>query len=462
MKKLVWLPLAAVGLMSSPALMAGDLDDLLGGFESDEVVVLQVETAPIAEQTSPWQVSGEVSLYANYAYDHGSAGTLPEQNNWSRLQAKTRLEVDYQAANNSRVHADVDFDYDMAYQLNDRSNYPAAAIDEYESTLELGSFWWQSSLTPNLDIKVGRQNMVQGSADMLRINDTVNSLDNRYPGLTQLEDLRLPVALTRLDYYLKDWQLTAAMQHELRAPKVAVQGVDVFPSSAFPSALISALPSLQEPQYNTSDSPYMLSATGQVSGVDSSFYYGRVLDQRWHKQITPTAARVYGLIDQAGMALSLAQGSWLWKLEAAHFTGLAYSNASASKARSDMMLGFDYNGWRDVNLTVEWAQRQIHNFEASMAQAPDFQLAKDMQLAVKLQYQFNHDQTNANLVITANGERLQGGGMQEVWLEHELNTTSDQVWMLKTGLINYYGGSNLVYSALSHSDKLFMELHYSF
>jgi hypothetical protein len=97
-----------------------------------------------------------------------------------------------------------------------------------------------------------------------------------------------------------------------------------------------------------------------------------------------------------------------------------------------------------------------------MAQAPDFQLAKDTQLAVNLQYQFNHDQTNVNLVITANGERLQGGGLQQVWLEHDLNTTSAQVWMLKTGLINYYGGSNLVYSALPQSDKLFMELHYSF
>jgi hypothetical protein len=353
---------------------------------------------------------------------------------------------------------DIGFDYDLAYQLNGRSNYPEAALDEYESNVELGSFWWQSSLTPNLDIKLGRQNLVQGSADMLRINDTVNSVDNRYPGLTQLQDFRLPVALTRFDYYLPDWQLTAAIQHELRAPKVAIKGVDAFPSSAFPGALMSSLPSLLKPQYDSSDSPYMLAASGQLLGVDSSFYYGRVLDQRWHKRVTPAPARVYGLINQSGIALSLMQGSWLWKLEAARFSDLEYSNASASKARSDVMLGFDYNGWRDINLTVEWAQRQIHDFEASMALAPDLQLAIDRQLAVHMMYQFNHDQTNANLLLTANGEGLQGGGIQKLWLEHEV----DQSWTLNGGLINYYGGSNAIYRALSYNDKVFVEMHYSF
>jgi hypothetical protein len=458
MKNKAWWLMAAACIMISPLLMANELDDLLGGFETDEVFFIDEATVPLEDQQSPWQVSGQVSLYSNYAYDHGTSAALPDQNNWSRLQAKTRMEVDYEGSKASRAHAEIDFDYDFAYYLNGRDNYPTAALDTYESNLELGSFWWQSSLTPNLDIKLGRQKMVQGSADMLRINDTFNSLDNRYPGLTQLQDLRLPVALTRFDYYLKDWQITAAIQHEVRTPKAATEGVDVFPSSAFPSALLSSLPDLLEPQYDSSDSPYMLSATGQMLGFDSSFYYGRVLDQRWHKQVTPVPARVYSLINQSGMALSLVQGSWLWKLEAAHFSDLEYSNTSTSKSRTDVMLGFDYNGWRDINLTVEWAQRQIHDFEASMALAPDLKLDKDMQLAVNMMYQFNHDQTNANLVLTANGEGLQGGGMQKIWLEHDV----DEQWTLSGGLINYYGGNNAIYSALSHSDKVFIEMHYSF
>ena len=447
-----------VGLMSSSLVMADDLDDLLGGFESGDLVIVETEASPVNEQSSPWQVSGQVSLNADYAYDHSAGNSLPMQNNWSRLQAKTRLDVDYQNAQGSRAHADVAFDYDMAYALNGRNHYPDAALETYESNLEIGSLWWQSSLTPNLDVKLGRQIMVQGSADMLRVNDTVNSLDNRYPGLTQLEDLRLPVLLTRFDYYLEGWQLTAAMQHEVRAPKVATLGVDVFPSSAFPSALMASLPSLQEPQYSLSHSPYMVSAAGQVMGIDSNFYYGRVLDQRWHKQTTPVAARVYGLIDQAGMALSLAQGSWLWKFEVAQFDNLEYSNSNSRKSRTDLMLGFDYNGWSNVGLTVEWAQRQIHDFEAAMAQAPDLQVAKDMQLAVNLKYQFNHDQTNANMVFTANGPSLNGGGIQKVWIEQDIN----QDWILSGGVINYYGGSNAVYKALSNSDKVFMALHYSF
>lgn len=458
MNNSVLIPIVAAGLITSPVAFANDVDDLVGGFEADEVVLVEVTAPALLEQESPWQVAGEVSLYANYAYDHGSLGALPELNNWSRLQAKARLNVDYQASKTSQAHVDIGLAYDLAYPLNGRSNYTSSALEAYESDLELGRFWWQSSVTPNLDIKLGRQNMVQGNADMLRINDTVNSFDNRYPGLTQLQDLRLPVALTRFDYYLPNWQLTASVQHEVRAPKSAVMGVDAFPSEAFPSALMSSLPSLQEPQYNSNDSPYMLAANGQLWGVDSSFYYGRVLDQRWHKQITPTLARVYGLIDQVGMALSLAQGSWFWKMETARFSGLAYSNASSTKSRTDLMLGFDYNGWRNVGLTVEWAQRQIHDFETSMAQVPDLQVGKDRHLAVNLKYQFNHDQTNANFLATANGNKLDGGGMQKLWLEHDVT----QSWTLSGGLVYYYGGTNAVYRALSHSDKVFMEMHYSF
>ena len=444
--------MVAVCIMINPLAMANDLDDILDSFEEDEVFFIEEPKVPLENLQSPWQVSGKVSLYSNYAYDHGTAASLPYKNNLSRLQAKTRVEVDYEGSKTSRAHAEMDYDYDLAYRLNGRNNYPTAALDAYESNLELGSFWWQSSLTPNLDIKLGRQKMVQGSADMLRINDTVNSLDNRYPGLTQLQDLRLPVALTRFDYYLKDWQLTAAMQHEVRAPKAATVGVDVV------SSTLSSLPNLLKPQYDSSDKPYMLAATGQILGFDSSFYYGRVLDQRWHKQVTPVLARVYSLINQYGMALGWVQGSWLWKQEVAYFSGLEYSNTSISKNRTDVMLGFDYNGWRDINLTVEWAKRQIHDFESSMSLTPDLQLRKDMQLAVNMIYQFNHDQTNANLVLTANGEDLRGGGNQKIWLEHDVG----QQWILSGGLINYYGGTNAHHSALSHSDKVFIEMHYSF
>jgi|GEM_PF-3614605 len=76
----------------------------------------------------------------------------------------------------------------------------------------------------------------------------------------------------------------------------------------------------------------MLAASGQLWGVDVSVYRGRVLDQRWHKQVSPSLARVYGLIEQTGLVMSLPLGSWLWKLELARFDGLAYSNASSEKS----------------------------------------------------------------------------------------------------------------------------------
>ena len=51
--------------------------------------------------------------------------------------------------------------------------------------------------------KLGRQIVNWGRSDTVRVLDVINPLDNREPGLVDIEDLRLPVTMARVDYFPK-------------------------------------------------------------------------------------------------------------------------------------------------------------------------------------------------------------------------------------------------------------------
>ena len=456
---------AALGLLGITAgfgqiALADDMDDLMGGFDEPAVEVVAVE-APTETNTGPWQLSGEFGLMGAYAYNHSSAGSLPFTNNLAHLIATTKAQLDYRSDKTDsslRGQIIVKGQHDAAFDLNGRGNYSDATLDNYEQEVEIDQAWIQASLSDNLDIKLGRQQLVLGKLDMIAINDRVHTLDNRYPGLTDIDDLRLPLLMSRVDYFWQDWQATAAISHEVRAPKSATPGVDMFPSNAFPANVLANMPALQEPTYSWAETPYMLALSGNVNNWDLAFYHGRTLDSRWHQVTSPSPARVYGYIKQTGMAASTVSGSWLWKLEAAQISDLAFSNVSGLKQRTDFGLGFDYNGWKDFVWSVELASRNLADFEANMAALPNWQVENDLQLVSALQYNFNHNRSTVTAMANYYGDNLQGGGIHKLLLEHEL----DQNITLEVGLVDYVGGDSVPAEALADSDKLMVAIKRQF
>ncbi len=53
--------------------------------------------------------------------------------------------------------------------------------------------------------KVGRQIVIWGRSESLRVLDVLNPLDNREAGRVDIEDLRRPLAMVRVDAYQKLW-----------------------------------------------------------------------------------------------------------------------------------------------------------------------------------------------------------------------------------------------------------------
>ena len=92
--------------------------------------------------------------------------------------------------------------YDFAYEIQGRDKFTQEVLDENENELEFDEVWLLGSITDRLDLKAGRQIVVWGKSDNIRVTDVLNPLDLREPGLTDLENLRLPVTMTKLDYFM--------------------------------------------------------------------------------------------------------------------------------------------------------------------------------------------------------------------------------------------------------------------
>jgi len=67
--------------------------------------------------------------------------------------------------------------------------------------------------------------VVWGRSDTIRVTDVLNPIDNRRPGMVDIEDLRLPVAMAKLDYFVGDWRVTPIAILEQRFQKVKMSRI---------------------------------------------------------------------------------------------------------------------------------------------------------------------------------------------------------------------------------------------
>ena len=140
----------------------------------------------------------------------------------------------------------------------------------------------QGRLSNDIDLKVGRQIVVWGKSDSIRITDVINPLDNRLPGMTDIEDLRLSVGMAKLDYYIGMFNISAMIIAENRIFIEAPARGEFFPVDSIFSTAPNPFIELKEPTTSWDNMQYALAINGVFSGWDLSFYAADVLDQKWH------------------------------------------------------------------------------------------------------------------------------------------------------------------------------------
>ena len=452
------------------ALSDAELHELLGEFDdADSVAPLEqleassptgpnlgLPTDPSAESSAtgnPFSAdhfAGSLSFSSVYAYvdrDPGP-GSNTDFNGITRL--RTRLDLEYQAdpLPGWRFYADGHAWYDAIYQLIDR-DYPQSVKDEYQTEIELDELWLRGRLGSAADIKLGRQIVVWGKSDNLRITDVLNPLDGRELGMVDIEDLRLPVTMSRLDLFRGDWNLNALLIHEVRFDKFPPFGSEFFPLSR-------RLPPNDKPDSSLENTQFGLALNGSFSRWDLSLYAANIFDrQAWIANPgTPQAERRHARISMLGAAAVLPLGNWLWKAELAHYPGLRLTGHDQRLARSDVLLGLEYSGFNDTSLSLELADRHLYDYQPLPGGPP----RNNWQTAVRYQGDFQHDRLHLTLVGTFVELFDSAAGFVRAQGEYELTDAID----LTLGLVLYQQGERPPTSGLGDNDRLFLDLEWSF
>ncbi len=451
-------PLLALALlcMSAPDVVFAqdEMDEIMGGFEDEEPVVTHTERD---DKAGFWELSGAAQLGVSYSYnqDHPSPGQ-PRYSGLSRLQLELDLELDLELPFEWKARIGGRGFRDYSYALEDRSEFPNPVLDAHERENEFREVWLQGSLTESLDLKFGRQIINWGRSDNLRVLDVLNPVDRREPGLVDVEDLRLPVTATRLDWFAGPWQLTGVAVHETRFDESPVPGSEFLP-------LVAGALSLPElvPANGGRDTEWAAALTGVFSGWDVSFHWARYYDDQVHAVGGfPLPTRLeHARLSLYGASAQLAIGNFLWKSELAYVRGLEFFEPVPEKrSRIDTLIGVEYSGIDDGSVSIELVNRHLNRFHSGLENALNQARRNRVEASVRLSQDFWNQTLHLTLIGITFGAHAQDGAVIRGQVSYDVR---DAV-VIEGGVVLYEEGDFFPFSELQHNDRLFFRARYSF
>ncbi len=433
---------------------SGDIEDLLSGFDEAETGESEQDDSE-ARMLPEWiQLSGSITLTGSVNFSHDAPqGDEADFRDLSMLRATVALSNEMRLGDWQVKISGHGF-HDAAYAIQGRDQYSKQLLDSYEQELLFDEVYLTGSLGQNLDIKTGRQVVVWGKSDNLRVTDILNPLDNRLPGMVDIKNLRLPVTMTKLDYYTGSWNLSGIIIHEVRFSKTPVYNSDFFPANR-------PLPREEKPGWSLDNQQYAMAINGIFSGWDLSLYGALVFDDKAHivQDGGGNVHQDHNRITMGGATVNVALGNWLLKGEAAWFDGLEYSSLPDQDfSRLDVMAGIEYMGFSETVLSLEMVNRHLFSFDKKLLLAPDMAQEDTIQSVAKLVRDFANDTIQLKIILSILGSHGEDGAFERLQLDYDLTDATT----LTAGVIFYQAGEQGAFSGVADNDRAFAELSYEF
>jgi hypothetical protein len=431
------------------------LDDVLEGFNEEEEVRKDEALQPEPDELPSHKLSGILSLGVSYAYAHDAPQPgEPDYRGLNRLRPELNIDLESRFSKNWRTFIGGHFFYDFAYAIKGREQFTEAMLDLYESQALLDEAFLQGTLTSDLDLKFGRQIVAWGRSDNIRVVDILNPLDLREPGLVDIEDLRLPVFMTRLDYYFADWNLSGMALHEIRFSFNPVFNAEFFPFN-------QPLPPEEKPANTLDNTQFGLALNGTFSGWDISFYWARFFQDETHLELIAPGqlVRRHSLLHMVGTGFNIALGNWLLKSEAGYFDGLEFlALPGETKSRFDLMFGIEYSGFSETLISLEMVNRHLIDFDPRLKSPSGSVKENEFQAVLRAQKDFVHDSLHLTFLASMFGPKGDGGAFQRLSVEYDVKDNVSTT----IGVVTYQSGDRPFFRNIGDKDRLFFDVRYFF
>lgn len=328
----------------SGTLAQSSIDDLLDGFDQDD----SVDTFHAATE------EGEDSDYSFDGYINLEAvGSLLNQSplgehRLEHLRINFKPEINYSFDRFGKIKVSGHARYDSIFSIYSENDYTPQYVKEMRSSVELSeSFYLLEQDT--FDLKIGRLINIWGAAENLRVTDVINPIDSREVGMTDLEDLRLPVGAGFLTYFRGDWSAEIGLIAETRASK--------FPAYGSQYDFFGRDVELEQSEFG--DELQYTAALSTIAGAsDLQFVYADVISHSGSLSANQPPKIEFHRYQMTGMSLSRVYASLLLKFEMAKLFDYV-DLQGRSIDRNDFMVGAEYYGKHSKTITMEYVQRHV-------------------------------------------------------------------------------------------------------
>ena len=439
--------------------------DMLSGFddEKDEYETSE-ESETLAKEESWSSLYGSAGLSFNYSYVKKLPADKTEAD-WSgltKLRPFLSLIWDAKFGGNWKTRISGKAFYDFAYGMKKRENFTKEVLEELEKEAEFREVYLEGSPLQSLDIRLGKQIVAWGVGDSLRVVDVLNPTDSREFGMTDLEDTRQPIRMTRIDFFIGDLKLEAVAVHQIKFDK----------SSPFGSDFNPAIQKINEviPESSGENTEYGLALIGTFSGWDASLHWAQYFDDNSHYKISsvtivpgvgvvPTYELHHSRLTMTGITVSIPSENFVWKAEVANLKGMEFALVvDKTFSRTDVLLGTEYSGWRNTSVSIESGVQHLNDFDTRLEESPDSELKDRFATSVSFMQDYLNQTLYLNMTGMMIGKRGEDGGVNRASLEYDV--VDD--FSITGGLMLYQSGENAYFQSLNDNDRIFFEARYSF
>lgn len=221
------------------------------------------------------------------------------------------------------------------------------------------------------DLRAGRQIVVWGVADGLRLTDVISPMDYTEFLAQDYDDIRIPVGGLRLRYSHEKWSLEAVA--------VPVSSFFELPTDTENPWSVGAIPINNEPSHKLCNMEYGARLSFYLSGIDFSFSALHT----WNKMPVVCNGRGdYRRMTMLGADLSVPVDKFVIRGELAEYLDEAQSANGVKDmqraASTNGLIGIDWYAGNDWSLSAQYAHKYVAWGEHRNTGLATFRLSKEL------------------------------------------------------------------------------------
>lgn len=433
-----------------------DIDKILQGFSNENDLL----TAPciITEESSPDTLSSlhysgffrQLLSYSPFSHDTRAGNTV---HGLHHMQSLLYSQLSWDPSEQYRAKISGHAFYDTVYSAAKEEESSRQMHEHYNKEAELDEAYIQTDLSLSGRLTFGRQIINTGKSLLFKVNDQINPVDRREPGLILGPQEKLALLMTKADLDLRGWNLSAAAAHEFRADKIPVYGSDFYPFDF-------AAPELDKPSSFQDSQSYILSGEKSYKQVDVAIYGSSYLKERDYVGLSiEDKNRVVSRIHSLGGGLETARESWVFRAESAFLSGIEYySFPEKSFNRLDTALGIEYGGFVNTILILEAIDRHIFHYPNTVTDDFNSPNENNFLWAFRASRSFLRSTLLLSFTSINGGIDFHQGSANRVTASYSVNDNTQ----LCLGLLLYANGDNYLTENIGDNHRMFFRFQYSF